>query len=346
VIVREVVFLAPMLGWKDPDRMAADVAFTFVCKHNLSAEKITAARLSSWLNDARDYQKGLRGYPPARVQQTHTTLPREDTSHSKTTPPTPTPVQGALCCDLDERDSGTVQAERSEGLISRNEDLAGNAQGSVTKPRRQIRPSQAAVLAAVSRRKGWVSLEKLAGELPGLSRKALLMTLGRLVTRGELDHQTGRSGKYRIARERKIPGPRKRKTRPFPVTTAGLERKTICRSELVVRGWSRDLIDALFPPKERNFAVQKLKKPGTTQTYMLAFYYDTSDVKEFEAQAWFELKRFDLRRRQRPIANVPQVPRRTETLVMELPYRRSHQKAIQAVESTVDGSSYTTDRCA
>src|SRR5580698_1276644 len=47
VIVREVVFLAPMLGWKDPDRMAADFAFTFVCKHNLSAEKITAARLSS-----------------------------------------------------------------------------------------------------------------------------------------------------------------------------------------------------------------------------------------------------------------------------------------------------------
>ena len=69
-------------------------------------------------------------------------------------------------------------------------------------------------------------------------------------------------------------------TRPFPLTKDGAERKTISRSELIDRGWSKDLIDALLPTKGLDFTVQQLPKPGTKRTSILARYYWVSRVKD------------------------------------------------------------------
>ena len=274
----------------------------------------------------------------------------EDTPHANTeyTPP-PTTVQCVLCCDLAERDSVEAQAVAGKDLIPKREVVTSNTSAehkSVTKRPRQLGRSQNAVQVAVALRKSWVSLRTLAAELPQLTSKALLMTLGRLVKQGYLEHRAGRSGKYRIKRERKTLGPRKRRARPFPVAKDGAERKTISRSELIDRGWSKDLIDALLPTKGLDFTVQRLPKPGTKRTSILAHYYWVSRVKDLEAQPWFEDKRFDLRRKQIRAASNPLASAPSGIPDPALPPRRPIQKASHPVNEPASGRGGYMDECA
>jgi hypothetical protein len=310
-IIREVVFLAPRMGWISPDQKVADFAVTFARKHGIPAEGVNAPRLLAWLADARRYRQAPRGSSPGSVQNPSMNLNAEDTNDTNSESTPPHTVQCSLCCDLGDLAKGhpdQLQANGITRLISEREGLAGNTSTdheSVTKRRRQLGPSQSAVQATVAQRKGWVLLKTLAADLPQLSPKALLMTLGRLVKQGKLEHRAGRSGRYRIKRERKARRPRKRVARPFPLTKDGRERKTVSRSELVRRGWSKDLIDDLLARKGRDFIVQRLPKPGTQRTFMDARYYWVTLVKEMEAEPSFEDKRFELRRKQSQAANSP-----------------------------------------
>lgn len=172
------------------------------------------------------------------------------------------------------------------------------------------------------------------------------MTLGRLVKQGELEHRSGRSGKYRIKRDRTAPGPRQRKIRPFPVSRDGGERKTISRSELLQRGWSKDLIDFLLPEKNRDFVIERLPKPGTRQTFIWARYYWVNRVRDCEAQHWFEEKRFELRRRPKQAASSLPSAARAENPDWTLPPRRAIQKYSTAMESPLTENSGSIDKCA
>jgi hypothetical protein len=298
-IVREVLFVAPRFGWSHPEQRAADFAVAFARKHGIPIKKITAARIAADISNQREYasQCRARGHQAVHISAknhpTHTFLP---------SPPPPTPGEGALCNHLGDCPQTALHCIEPKVVTSADRPLFGNISGaveSVTRKAPRTGRTKAVVLDVLDGHRGWIGVDRIAAAFGprARSRKAILMALGRLVSAGVV--QRSRNHQYRLVR----PGaPRSRKLKPFPVCLDGTERKTICRTELVRRGWSRALIDSLFAVKGKDYSEQQLLKPYSTSSYYIARYYDVARVRQVEAESWFELRRYALREQRRPTA--------------------------------------------
>lgn len=320
LIVKQVMFIAPPVGWSNPEQKAADFCVTFAKRHDIPKDKITAGRIRA---DIANWHR-TNG-----AQIIHFTREEEQSS---TNPPQP--GASALIGVLPNEVAVPPKLSTNEAVGRASAPVSGNSSANcltVTKRRSRKAPGQDAVLAAVASRKNWVSKNTLARQLDCPSSKALLMRLNRLVKSNRLEHKPGRSGMYRAKRAAKPSGPRKRQIKPFRITENGTECKWLTRSELRARGWSLALIDAVFPQKGRDYKVQSIPIAASKNGVIEARYYSVARIKDAEAQPGFEQKRFELRKvRQARGSRMPDADQKLQ----QLPVQRRPMRT--ATRSTAD----------
>jgi putative DNA primase/helicase len=150
------------------------------------------------------------------------------------------------------------------------------------------------VLQAIGKHPGWVKVSTIARET-GKDAETVGKRLQQLEELGFVDRNLG--GRYRKHHQRKLRKLKPCNAKPIPFCNGTeKERKTLSRTELVKRGWPKNLIDKTFPEPGEDYKEMEITLGDWSGRIVRARFYRVSRIKEVELQPWFENERIRILR--------------------------------------------------